>query len=387
LISSFLCCVPLAAWLYLLLGRGGFWQMRERDTAKVPPAPSRWPSVAVVVPARNEADTIRSSVGSLLSQEYPGRFRVIVVDDQSEDATGKLARGLGGERLTVLTGSPRPTGWAGKLWAMEQGVRQALAGTDGAPEFLWFADADIAHRSDTLASLVARAEGDQPRVLVSLMARLSCRTPAERFLIPAFVFFFAMLYPFGAVNDPRRRTSAAAGGCMLVRAESLRRAGGLETIRGALIDDCALARRLKPQGAIWLGLTDRSVSLRPYRHISDVHRMVARSAYCQLRYSPLLLALALAGLAVIFIAPPVIAFAGRGPAQLAGLAAWAAMAGAFQPILRFYRRTPAWGLALPVIAASYAVFTLDSALQHGRGRGGIWKGRVSTPDTEGAKSR
>lgn len=377
----------MAAWLYLLLGRGGFWQMRERDTAKVPPAPSRWPSVAVVVPARNEADTIRSSVDSLLSQEYPGRFRVIVVDDQSEDATGELARGLGSERLTVLTGSPRPTGWAGKLWAMEQGVRQALAGTDGAPEFFWFTDADIAHRSDTLASLVARAEGDQSRVLVSLMARLSCRTPAERFLIPAFVFFFAMLYPFGAVNDPRRRTAAAAGGCMLVRAEALRRAGGLESIRGALIDDCALARRLKPQGAIWLGLTDRSASLRPYRRISDVGRMVARSAYCQLRYSPLLLALALAGLATIFIAPPVIVFAARGPALLAGLAAWAAMAGAFQPILRFYRRTPAWGLALPAIAASYAVFTMDSALRHWRGQGGMWKGRASATETDRAKRR
>ncbi len=225
--------LPLAVWLYLLLARRGFWLLRERDTAPVP-MPSAWPSVVAVVPARNEADVIQHSLASLLAQDYPGEFRVVLVDDQSDDGTGDLARALNDPRLTVLSGEARPAGWTGKLWAMRQGVSRA-----GAPEFLWFTDADITHAPDNLRTLVARAEDGQ-KVLVSLMARLSCRTTAEHFLIPAFVFFFAMLYPFAAVNDPGSKIAAAAGGCMLARRTALEAAGGIAAIHHNIIDDCAL---------------------------------------------------------------------------------------------------------------------------------------------------
>jgi hopene-associated glycosyltransferase HpnB len=367
--------LPLAAWLYLLLLRGGFWRMRARDTLPVP-EPQVWPPVVAVVPARNEADVIQNSLASLLAQDYPGRFHVILVDDQSEDGTGDLARALDSHRLTVVTGAPRPPGWTGKLWAMHQGSEMAKA---HAPEFLWFTDADIAHSPDNLRHLVARAE-EKNRVLVSLMARLNCRTPAEHFLIPAFVFFFAMLYPFGAVNDPRRRTAAAAGGCMLARRASLEAAGGIAAIRDRIIDDCALARIMKAQGSIWLGLTDRSLSLRPYPHIADIGRMVTRSAYAQLSYSPLLLAGTLVGLVLLYLAPVATALFAWGAAQLAGWLAWAIMAAMFVPMLRFYRLSWLWGFALPLIGLFYAAFTLQSAIQHWSGRGGMWKGRAQATE-------
>ena len=361
--------LPLGIWLYLAFGRRGFWLLRERDTDALPD-PAHWPSVTVIVPARNEADVIARSIGSILGQDYAGDLRVILVDDQSEDGTGAIARALNDTRLTVLDGAPRPSGWTGKLWAMHQGSQNA-----GASEFVWFTDADITHRPDTLKSLVARAEKDG-RVLVSLMARLECRSTAEHFLIPAFVFFFDMLYPFGAVNDPKSPVAAAAGGCMLARRAALEAAGGIAAIRHNLIDDCALARVLKGHGAIWLGLTDRSVSLRPYPHLGDIRRMVARSAYAQLGYSPLQLIGTMLGLVMVYIAPVMTALFAWGISQLAGWAAWIVMAVMFQPILRFYRLSPLWGLALPLIGAFYAWFTLDSAVQHWRGKGGMWKGRV-----------
>ena len=366
--------LPLVIWLYLLLARRGFWLLRERDTLAVA-EPAHWPSVVAVVPARNEADVIQRSVASLLAQDYPGDFRVILVDDQSEDGTGDLARALNDDRLTVLKGQSRPPGWTGKLWAMNQGAGFAQA---GAAEFLWFTDADIAHASDTLRSLVARAELDG-RVLVSLMARLSCRTTAEHFLIPAFVFFFDMLFPFGAVNDPNSKLAAAAGGCMLARRNALGAAGGLVAIRDNIIDDCALARLMKRQGPIWLGLTERAVSLRPYEHLSDIRKMVSRSAYAQLGYSPLMLLLTLAGLFVVYIAPVLGALFALYFVQLAAYLAWAIMAVMFQPILRFYRLSPLWGIALPLIGTFYAAFTLDSAIQHWSGKGGMWKGRAQAP--------
>lgn len=362
---------PLACWLCLLLGRHGFWRFRERDDLPPGSPPVRWPSVTAVVPARNEAEVIATSLRSLLAQDYPGIFRIVVVDDQSDDGTADQVRSLASDRITLVPGTARPADWKGKPWAMRQGF-------DPACDFLWFTDADIAHRPDTLATLVARAEAAPPRALVSLMAELSCATPAERFLIPAFVYFFAMLYPFGAVNDPRRRLAAAAGGCMLVRTECLVRAGGLEGIRGALIDDCALAARLKSQSPIWLGLTRRSMSLRPYGTLHELRRMVARSAYTQLRHSPLLLGGTLAALGLIFVAPVLAAAFAHGFAQAAGIAAWLLMAATLQPILAFYRRSPLWGLALPAIAACYAAFTLDSAIQHWRGRGGLWKNRIQS---------
>jgi hopene-associated glycosyltransferase HpnB len=362
----------LAVWLYLLLGRNGFWQLRERDDEAALPQPARWPSVAAVVPARNEADVIQKSIGSLLAQDYPGDFRVILVDDQSEDGTASLLRTLNFEKLTILTGAARPQGWTGKLWAMHQGV--ALA-DEFASDFVLFTDADIAHAPDNLSRLVARAE-DGNKVLVSLMARLSCANWSEYFLIPAFVFFFDMLFPFGAVNDPKNKLAAAAGGCMLARRSALIVAGGIEAIRHNIIDDCALARLMKAQGPIWLGLSDWAVSLRPYPGFSEIRRMVSRSAYAQLGYSPLQLAGALLGLLLVYVAPVAMALFGSGLSQIAGWAAWIIMALMFQPILRVYRLSAFWGLALPLIGAVYAGFTLDSAMQHWQGKGGMWKGRA-----------
>ena len=363
--------VPLAIWLYLLLLHRGFWLLRERDTAAVP-EPAAWPSVVAVVPARNEADVIQQSIGSLVAQDYPGPFHILLVDDLSDDSTADLARGLGSDRLTVLAGSPRPPGWTGKLWAMQQGSDLA---TTLQPELLWFTDADIAHSPDNLRQLVARAEAGN-KVLVSLMARLHCRSTAEHFLIPAFVFFFDMLFPFGAVNNPRSKVAAAAGGCMLARRTALEKTGGIAAIRHNIIDDCALGRAMKRQGPIWLGLTDRAVSMRPYNHIADIRHMVARSAYAQLGYSPLMLIGTLFGLALVYLAPVAAALFGWGVSQMAGWLAWLLMAGMYVPMLRFYRLSPLWGLALPLIGVFYAAFTLESAIQHWSGRGGMWKGRA-----------
>jgi hopene-associated glycosyltransferase HpnB len=407
--------LPLLIWFYLLIGRGGFWRLKERDDRDQPPLPAHWPRVVAVVPARNEADVIGESLSSLLAQDYPGDFHIVLVDDQSEDGTAAVAasldpapppRGAQGEgdvaagrplaalppgesstgavagpssasegrggRIKILAGAQRPSGWTGKLWAMQQGMDDAM---QSQPDFLWFTDADIAHAPDSLSRLVARAQ-DGNKMLVSLMARLSCRTPAEHFLIPAFVFFFAMLYPFRAVNDPKRKPAAAAGGCMLVRAGALAGAGGIAAIRHNIIDDCALGRLMKSRGPIWLGLTSRAVSLRPYRHLSDIRRMVARSAYAQLGYSPLLLAGTLAGLVLLYVAPVLTALLAAGWMQLAGWAAWAIMSLMFMPMLRFYDRSLLWAPLLPLIGLTYAWFTLDSAIQHWSGRGGMWKGRA-----------
>jgi hopene-associated glycosyltransferase HpnB len=213
-------------------------------------------------------------------------------------------------------------------------------------------------------------------VLVSLMARLSCKSYAEHFLIPAFVFFFDMLFPFGAVNNPHSTVAAAAGGCMLVRREALEKAGGLAVIRHNIIDDCALGRTMKTQGPIWLGLTDRAVSLRSYDHLSDIAHMVTRTAYAQLGYSPLVLAATMLGLALVYLAPVMVALFAWGVSQLAGWLAWIIMAAVYQPMLRFYRLSPLWGLALPLIGVFYAAFTLQSAIQHWSGKGGMWKGRA-----------
>jgi hopene-associated glycosyltransferase HpnB len=369
---AWLATIPPAIWLYLLFGRGMFWRACERDDADEIIEPGQWPSVTAIVPARNEADVIARSIGSLLAQDYPGAFRVALVDDQSDDGTGEVARTLDiGGRLTVTAGTARPPGWTGKLWAMSRGVAHA----SDMPEYLWFTDADIAHAPDNLRRLVARAEGEK-LVLTSLMAKLSCVTPAEHVFIPAFVYFFRMLYPFAWVNNPESSAAAAAGGCMLIRRGALERAGGLAAIRSALIDDCALAKLMKMQGPIWLGLTERAVSARPYADMHAIRRMVARSAYAQLNYSPLLLAGTLLALCVMFIAPVLLAVFGAGLVRLAGISAWLLMAVSFWPMLRFYGRSLLWALALPLIGLLYAGFTLDSAVQHWRGRGGMWKGRA-----------
>lgn len=370
-----LALLALAIWAYLVLARGGFWLARERDDRGEPAPPAAWPAVAAVVPARDEADVIARSIGSLLAQDYPGPFQVILVDDNSSDGTAGVARALpNAERLTVVAGAPLAPGWTGKLWAMKQGVEAASAAPQP-PKYLLLTDADIAHTADNLRRLVARAEAGG-LVLTSLMARLSCVTAAERLLIPAFVYFFDMLYPFAWVNDPKNRTAGAAGGCMLARADALAAAGGVEAIRTAIIDDCTLGALMKRQGPIWLGLTDRAVSLRPYVTVAEIGRMISRSAYAQLNYSPLLLAGTIAGMVLTYLTAPALALFASGPARLAGIAAWALMALSFQPMLRFYRRSPLWGLALPAIGALYTAFTVQSAIDVWRGRGGAWKGRA-----------
>ncbi|HUO93837.1 MAG TPA: glycosyltransferase [Rhizomicrobium sp.] len=367
------CAFSFAIWMYLLIARGGFWLTRERSDRNVPP-PASWPSVVAVVPARDEADVIAESVGSLLAQDYPGSLRVILVDDQSADGTADIARGLDTRgRLEIIAGSPRPPGWTGKLWAVAQGIAGAKTNTPS--DYLWLTDADIAHTPDNLRSLVSRAERDK-LVLVSEMAKLHCQTPAERFLIPAFVFFFDMLYPFGWVNDPGNPMAAAAGGCMLARRDALEAAGGVEQIKGEIIDDCALGRLMKKQGPIWLGLTEMATSIRPYEGMGEIGRMVSRSAYAQLGYSPLVLAGTVLGMLILYLLPPVATLTSMGLAGLFGFLAWFVMAIAFQPMLRFYGVSPLWGLALPVIGLVYTAFTIDSALQHWRGRGGMWKGRA-----------
>ncbi len=375
---TLIAALALAVWVYLLLLRGGFWRARERDDLDPPAAdPACWPGVVAVVPARNEADMVPQALASLLAQDYAGPFSVILVDDHSDDGTADAARAAAAgarHRLAVLPAAPLAPGWTGKLWAVNQGV--ALARADEARcDYLLLTDADIGYAPDTLASLVRRAEAQQC-VMVSLMAKLRCCSLPERALVPAFIFFFQMLYPFAWVNRRRNRAAAAAGGCMLVRRQALAAAGGIESIRGALIDDCALGARLKQHGAVWLGLTERVRSLRPYPHLGDLRRMVARSAYAQLHYSPWLLAGTVAGLALAYLAAPSIALLGTGRAQALGAITWALMAVAYWPTLRFYRRSPLWAPLLPAIAAVYLGFTLDSAWQHGHGRGGLWKGRT-----------
>ncbi len=370
--------MALVIWFYLLAARGAFWLGLERD-GEIAAGEGVWPSVTAVIPARDEAECVGETIASLLRQDYPGEFAVILVDDQSRDGTAQVARNtaaaLGAtDRLTVLAGRALPAGWTGKLWAQQQGV-EAVEAAPRSPAYILFTDADIVYAPDQLTRIAARAQSGG-YVLTSLMAKLRCESLAERMFIPAFIFFFQMLYPFAWANDPRRATAAAAGGCRLVRRDALARAGGMASIRSALIDDCALAKRLKAQGPIWMGLTDGVRSLRAYPALEDIRRMVSRTAYAQLCYSPLLLAGTVLGLAITYLAPVLLALFAGGFARLLGTAAWFLMALAFQPILRFYRVSPLWGPALPATAAVYMAFTVDSAYQHARGRGGMWKGRA-----------
>ena len=381
MVAALVAAIALIIWIYLAAGRGGFWRAAERDGGG--PAPTTWPDVMAIIPARNEADCVGRAVASLLDQDYPGSFSLILIDDESDDGTAQAARLAAAkvhrlDRLTIVPGAPSPAGWTGKLWAVKQGVEQAKT---AAPEFLLLTDADIVHAPDILRRLVSQSLSEG-LTLASIMAKLRCESLAERALIPAFVFFFQMLYPFSWVNDLRRATAAAAGGCMLARREALEAAGGVEAIRGSVIDDCALARRLKTRGPIRLSLSERVVSIRPYATWDEIRRMVARSAYAQLGYSPLLLAAALTGLTFVFVVPVFAALFGVGAARVFGLVAWIIMAIAFQPTLRFYRLSPLWGPVLPFIALAYMAFTLDSAFQFMRGRGGLWKGRLQAHVSE-----
>jgi hopene-associated glycosyltransferase HpnB len=377
MILEFTAFLALAIWCYLALGRGGFWRCAERDDG-TPPPPAIWPRIAVVIPARDEAGVIARCLGSLLTQDYQGTWSVIVVDDNSGDGTAAVASDAAADRdaqnrLRIVPGAALPRGWTGKLWALSQGIAAAEA-LDYAVDYFLLSDADIVYAPEMLRWLVAYTVSCGA-VLSSLMVKLRCESAAERFLIPAFIFFFQMLYPFSWVNRADRRIAAAAGGCMLVRADTLRDIGGIAAIRDALIDDCALARKLKAKGPIWLGLTDRVTSIRSYPRWSDIARMVSRSAYAQLRYSPVILAATALALVVTFTVPPVAALMGGEYASLFGLMAWATMALLFAPTLRFYGVSPWLGIALPAIAFAYLMFTLNSAIQSARGQGGLWKGR------------
>ncbi|PWI42303.1 glycosyltransferase [Streptomyces sp. ICBB 8177] len=380
--------VSLLSWVWLLLAQGMFW----RTDVRLPPGavPRQWPSVAVVVPARDEAEVLPVSLPSLLAQEYPGRAEVFLVDDGSSDGTGELARALSAERgglpLTVTSPGEPPAGWTGKLWAVRHGVAAATAAS--APEYLLLTDADIAHEPDSLRELVAAAHGSGMDV-VSQMARLRVATAWERLIVPAFVYFFAQLYPFRWIARPRGRTAAAAGGCVLVRRAAAERAGLPDSIRQAVIDDVALARAVKRSGGtVWLGLAERVDSVRPYPRLAQLWRMVSRSAYAQLRHNPALLLGTLLGLALVYVVPPVAAIAGAVAGRWAlcavGAAAWAVMAGTYMPMLRYYRQ-PLWlAPLLPFTASLYAAMTADSAVQHYRGRGAAWKGRTyAKPEREG----
>jgi hopene-associated glycosyltransferase HpnB len=374
MIATALGALALLVWAYLLLLHGGFWRTRPEPA---PAAPAALPPVAAIVPARDEAELVGFAVASLLQQNYAGRLSLVLVDDHSSDATQAVARAAAGtaaDRLTLIAAKPLPAGWTGKLWAVQNGL-DALP--DAAPDARWLllSDADIEHDPDNVAGLVARAERGGYD-LVSLMVRLRCESWAERALVPAFVFFFMMLYPFAWVSDPKRRLGAAAGGCMLVRRAALERVGGMAALRGALIDDCALGQALKRNGPIWLGLADKTRSLRIYGGFRDIWQMVARSAYAQLRYSPLMLLGCILGMALVYLAPPAIALFAAGQARWVGLAGWAAMSLAFLPTLRYYRRSPGWAPALPLIALFYVAATLRSAFDQARGRGGSWKGRM-----------
>lgn len=373
--------LSLLAWLYLLLLRGRFWVCSER-LADDTPALDRWPTVAAVVPARNEESTIMAVLASLASQDYPGRLSVTLVDDRSDDATRARAETVTTSNpdrtLTILTGEPLPTGWSGKVWAVHQGISQAIR-AHGQVEFIFLSDADIVHPPDTLQRLIGKAVAGK-RDLVSLMAKLHCDTIWERLLIPAFVFFFQKLYPFPRANDERSRTAAAAGGCVLVRRDAIERIGGIAAIRGALIDDCSLAKAVKRSGGrLWLGLGEGTRSLRVYHDLAPIWMMVARSAFTQLRYSPLLLAGTALGMVLLYLAPPLVVLTaplhGDPVAAIFAAIAWALMALAYLPTVRYYRQPVALVLTLPIAGLLYLGVTLDSARRHWWGRGSRWKGR------------
>lgn len=360
-----------AIWCWLLTAHGYFW--RSTPTLDKKKRPSGKASVAAIIPARNEVEHIHQSLSSLLSQDYPGKLSIILVDDNSTDATDRIAQALAesDSRLVVISGKPLESGWSGKLWAVSQGLLHPAAQT---ADYVLLTDADITHQSSHISSLVAKAEADGLD-LVSEMVRLQCRTFAERALIPAFVFFFQMLYPFAWVNNPKRKVAAGAGGTMLVSQAALRRIDGVHRIRHNLIDDVALASEIKHGGKIWLGHSEEAISLRIYARPAEIWNMIARTAYVQLNHSPLLLSGTCIGMLLVYIAPPILLLAHGWPFIL-GFVSWGMMAFSFQPTLHRYRRSPFWGLTLPAIGLFYLGATIASAVRHYRGMGGAWKSRV-----------
>ena len=388
MVLQLLAALALLAWVGLVLGRSGFWRAGPRIEDERAPAPRAWPAVVAVVPARDEAAHVGRALRSLLGQDYPGELAIVLVDDHSADATRRIAESLsveGARCLEVIAAPALPGGWSGKLWAVEQGVRRAAERWPEA-RYLLLTDADIAHAQDNLARLVAKAEAEKLD-LVSLMVRLRCDSFWERLLVPAFVFFFQLLYPFAAVNRAERKSAAAAGGCMLLRRSALAEAGGIAAIRSCLIDDVALARAVKRRpggGRIWLGLGASAWSLRAYRGLGALWAMVARSADTQLNHSLALLAATVLGMTLTFAGPPlaVLAWPLHRDAVTAGLgaAAWLVMTAAYRPITRWYGLPWVWLPSLPLAALLFVAMTVDSAVRHRRGVGGRWKGRVPTAE-------
>jgi len=381
-ITNVLGIISLGIWLHLFFGRGWFWRIRKLDAdAFVGKVPIGWPRIVVVVPARNEAETIEAALTSLLRQDYMGEFSVVVVDDHSDDATVTLARQVAdenraGDRVKVASAAALPESWTGKLWALNEGVAADVAEQ---PTYYWFTDADVSHAPDTLRRLVVRAEQDKLD-LASLMVLLQAKSLPERALIPAFLYFFLMLYPPKWIADEELSTAGAAGGCILIRQKALERIGGLAAIRGEVIDDCALAKAVKMSGGkVWLGLTRKSASLRAYTSFGQIRDLIARTAFTQLRYSALLLAGTLAGMLLTYVAPVVLLFAQDSTARTLGFASWLLMSFSFLPTVRFYRLSPFWAPLLPLMAVFYTYATWVSAVRYWMGKGGQWKGRAQAP--------
>jgi hopene-associated glycosyltransferase HpnB len=386
ILPTYLSILSCLIWLVLIFFWGYFWKTDHKLETKSEQL-EKYPLVCAVIPARNEAECLSTTLSSILAQDYPGCLSVILVDDRSTDDTAKIARETAtkikssdrNRQFQLLTAEPLPLGWTGKLWAIEQGIRLAEKEIANIDYFL-LTDADIQHESSNLQQLVTKAERENLD-LVSLMVLLNCESFWEKLLIPAFVFFFQKLYPFRWVNDRDRKMAAAAGGCILIRKPTLNRIGGIETISKALIDDCALGQAVKAKkGNIWLGLTQHTKSLRVYPSLNSIWDMVVRTAYTQLHYSPLLLIGTILGMTVVYLVPSLalilgIAIADRSIA-IAGLIGWFLMSFAYLPTILFYKRSPLLSLCLPLIAFFYTLMTLDSALRHYQGKGGEWKGRI-----------
>lgn len=382
MLTLILAVLSLLTWVVLTFFRGAFWQLHafDDDRAKAGEAVV-WPAVTVIVPARNEAETIAPAVNSLVRQDYPGELRVVIVDDHSEDRTGDVARKAAAQagaldRVEIVRAQALPPGWTGKVWAMQQGVEKASA---DAPAYYWFADADIEHAPDMLKRLVGRAETGHID-LVSLMALMRTKSFAERLLMPAFLYYFVQLYPPKWIAEKGARTAGAAGGCLVLKREALERIGGLAAIQSEVIDDCALARAVKQSGGtLWMGITRKSVSQRACDSFGEIRDMIARTAFTQLRYSGLLLAGTILGMVFTYIVPVALTFSGQPVAWRLGLAAWALMAITYLPTVRFYRLSPVWSAILPLVAVFYTYATWLSAVRYWLGRGGQWKGRAQAP--------
>jgi hopene-associated glycosyltransferase HpnB len=390
--------LSLLIWAYLVFGRGGFWRIYPATSGLISDANDRSTNapqvnpvrIAVIIPARNEADVIGRAIRSLLLQRGHNALHIFMIDDASTDGTAQAARATAiaenqAQNLTIVQGIPLPPGWSGKLWAMQQGIEQA---GKTAPDFFLFTDADIEHAPDSIAKLVSIAEAG-PYDMASFMVKLHCQSVAEKLLIPAFVYFFFKLYPPAWIGNPRRAEAGAAGGCILIRPAALEKAGGIAAIRQQVIDDCSLAARVKRNGGrLWLGASAVTRSIRPYEGFSGIGRMISRSAFNQLRHSNFLLFVSMVGMAATYLLPPALVLAGHGilPAALGG-AAWLLMILSYWPVLRLYRLNPLWALALPLAAVFYVGATFHSAWRYWMGRGGEWKGRIQDPKESPQSSR